>query len=346
MRKILTTLAMTLLCTTMALAQKEAGMSYFLPKTAVQIALRIEKTTFTPGTLANYSDIYFKTPAATQPSVSYRIVGIDFCPSAVPDSARRYDIVIDKKHSILSVDCDKNGVLMAINAKGVKAEGVKPFVPAPQAAPLNPQDYMSQDILSSGNYPTMARLVAQEIYDIRDSRNSLSRGEADYMPKDGEQLKLMLAQLALQEKALMQVFTGTTVKDTVQQVLTFVPEKGQKKAIAFRFSSHFGLTSNADLSGTPYYAEVDDEHIMAEMPETTDVKKQKDDMTLGVCLPGKIKIRLVADGRTVAQYSTFAAQYGQVELLSGALFGKKLTSHIVTDPCTGAIVTLKTEPLE
>ena len=47
------------------------------------------------------------------------------------------------------------------------------------------------------------------------------------MPKDGEQLKIMLAQLNTQERALTQAFEGTTVKDTTEQVVTIIPEKGQ-----------------------------------------------------------------------------------------------------------------------
>lgn len=339
-------IAIMALSAAMAMAQKEAEVTYFLPKTAVQIALRIEKTSFTPGMLATYSDIYFKTPAATQPSTSYRIVGIDFYPTAVPDSAKQFTLSIGKKHSILNVDCDKNGVLMAINAKPIKADEVKPFVAAPKAAPLNPQDFMSQDILSSGNYPTMARMVAQEIYDIRDSRNQLARGEADFMPKDGEQLRIMLAQLSTQEKALMQVFTGTTVKDTVQQVVTVVPEQGQAKVMAFRFSNHFGLTTNDDLSGTPVYMKIEDEHVMAELDVDANAKKQKNDLLIGVSLPGKVRLTLEKDGKALAHYSTWAAQFGRTELLTEALFGKKFTSHLVLHPYTGTVVSLKTEPLD
>ena len=239
-----------------------------------------------------------------------------------------------------------NGVIMAINAKGQPVKERTPFKAAPQPAPLHAEDYMSQDILSSGNMPTMARMVAQEIYDIRDSRNQLSRGEADFMPKDGEQLKIMLAQLNTQERALTQAFEGTTVKDTTEQVVTIIPEKGQDKMLAFRFSRHFGLTDNDDLSGAPYYAVVEDEHIIDELETTNDEKKKKDDLVIGVNLPGKIKVNIVNDGRTVAQYSTYAAQYGRVELLSGALFGKKITSHIVLNPVTGNVISLKTEPLE
>lgn len=347
MKRLLSAILLAAASVAAATAQNApGGVTYFLPKTAVEIALRIEKTTYAPGRLAEYSEIYFKKAADTKPRVSYRIVGVDFRPTAVPDSAKMFSVMIDKKHSIVSLDCDRNGVLMAINDKARPTALPAAFKPSPKPAALNPEDYMSQDILSSGNLPTMARLVAQEIYDIRDSRNQLSRGEADFMPKDGEQLKLMLAQLNTQEQALTQVFQGTTERDTTEQVVTIIPTKGEKKMLAFRFSHHFGLTANDDLAGAPYYAVVDDEHIIDELPATGDGKKQKDDLQIGVSLPGKIKLSLTADGRTIAQYSTYAAQFGRVEMLSGALWGKKITSHIVLNPVTGNVVSLKSEPLE
>ena len=86
---------------------------------------------------------------------------------------------------------------------------------------------------------------------------------------------------------------------------------------------------------------------MPELPaEANAAKKEKDDFQLGVCLPGKISLTLTHDGHEVASYATFAAQFGRVEMLSGALFGKKLTSHLIIDPVTGSVVKLRTEPLE
>ena len=64
---------------------------------------------------------------------------------------------------------------------------------------------MNEDILSAGSSAKMAELCALEIYDIRDSKSLLNKGQADFMPKDGEQLRIMLANLETQENALMQL---------------------------------------------------------------------------------------------------------------------------------------------
>ena len=207
---------------------------------------------------------------------------------------------------------------------------------------------MSQDILAAANLPKMAQLVAQEVYDIRDSRNQLSRGEADNMPKDGEQLRLMYRQLDTQERALMQLFTGTVSTDTTETVLTFVPQPAEQRRVLFRFSKRFGLTTADDFSGEPFYLNVENEGIIADVPaDASKADKEKDDFRLGVNLPGKIRLTIAkADGTPVASYETDAAQFGRVVMLNGALFGKKFTSDIVLDPTTGAVVELKTQPLD
>ena len=350
MKHILSTLILAALTTLPAFAdgKKEAdGLAYYLPKTAVQMHVLVEKSVTTPGQLNEYADLYFKTSAPQVTTTDYRIVGVTFSQTAMRDDSQRYVVGIDKKHSVLSIDCDANGVLRAINTKAPATKEAEPFRPAPKAKPLNPRDYMSQDILAAANLPKMAQLVAQEIYDVRDSRNTLSRGEADFMPKDGEQLRLMYEQLNRQENALMQLFQGTTTVDTAEYVVTIVPEKKAQHVVAFRFSKKFGLTTADDLSGEPYYVDITEENITTEPPVVHEMaKKQKDELQLAVCLPGKIRLALTSDNKRIAQYEMWAAQFGKVEMLNGALFGKKLTSKLLLDGATGAVTELTTEPLE
>ena len=351
MKKLISSMFLSAVAAVSAVAGGEKpvdGLKYYLPKTAVRVQVLVEKTTTQPGQLADYSELYFKKPGATTEKTTCRIVGMNFSAEGLPDTDKEFTVAIDKKHSVLSVDCDPNGSLRAINTKAPVCAKPRQFRQTPHPAPLNPRDYMSQDILTAGNLPKMAQLVAQEVYDIRDSRNQLSRGEADNMPKDGEQLRLMYSQLDTQERALMQLFTGTTTVDTVETVITYVPQPSDKRTVLFRFSRHFGLTTADDYSGEPYYVSVEDEGVFAKLPEdAAKADKEKDDFRLGVNVPGKIRLTVAdAAGNHAASFETEAAQFGKMEMLNGALFGKKFTSHIVLDPATGAVVELKTEPLE
>ena len=103
---------------------------------------------------------------------------------------------------------------------------------------------MSEEILAAGSTAKMAELTAQDIYEIRESRNMLVRGQADNMPKDGEQLRLMLNQLDKQDQALTSLFTGTHSKDTTEYTFTIVPDQEIKRDVLFRETIRlFGLNT-------------------------------------------------------------------------------------------------------
>ena len=91
---------------------------------------------------------------------------------------------------------------------------------------LNGADFKTEEILSAGSTPKMAELTANEIYDIRENRALLTKGQADFMPKDGEQLRLMLANLDQQEEGLLQLFRGTDVKETHILAFDITPTSG------------------------------------------------------------------------------------------------------------------------
>lgn len=324
------------------------GTSYYLPKTALRFSILIEKTTFTPGEYARYAERYMKLPVREEAETSYRVVGINMSTYAMPDSNKHFTAIIDHKHTLISLERDENGILKAINAKGYSVPEPAKFTPAPKAQPLNPHDFMTEDILSAASSAKMAELIAREIYDIRDSRNQLSRGEADFMPKDGEQLRLMLGNLSTQEQALLQVFAGTTEVDTTEHFVDIIPNGEVDGEILFRVSKHLGLVSKDDVSGTPYYIYVRDMQVIPTLKYDIEeaAKRSKEDIGINVNLPGKIQITLSSMKKNVAAFETLAAQYGRVENLSANLFNKKYMTRLTLDPVTGNVDQLITEPLE
>ena len=190
----------------------------------------------------------------------------------------------------------------------------------------------------------MAELTAQEIYEIRESRSMLAKGQADFMPKDGQQLKLMLQELNEQDQALTSLFTGVTVSDTTAQTITYVVNNPVKRDVLFRFSSDFGLVDSDDLSGTPYYIYIEDLKTVAE-PVPADPKKVAKPQLSGIYvnIPGKMRSTIFNAKDQIAANEFPAPQFGNVELLSGALFNKRYTSRLILNPLTGAVEKLEAE---
>lgn len=323
------------------------GSSYYLPQTALRFAIQVEKTTYTPGDFAMYASRYLKrNDVSMEPSTTYRIVNLKLSSVALPDTSKFFTAKADAKHSIRTLERDENGVLVAVNAKPRKVEAPKPFVAAPKPAPVNPRDFMTEEILSAGSSAKMAELCVQEIYDIRENKGMLNKGQADYMPKDGEQLRIMLRNLDNQENALMQLFVGTTVKDTTETYVTFVPTREVDKQLLFRFSKYLGMTDSDDLGGSPYYIRIEDLHSMPTLNTGTDSKKDKDNVGIYVNLPGKIRASVYSGNALMGAFELYAAQFGKVESISGEMFSKKYTTSLVLNPVTGSIEKIETEAVK
>ena len=331
------------------------GAVYFLPKTAVRVTVEVEKTTYTPGDLCQYAERYLRLrDVSPTPSVGYRITAIRQEPVAVADTTKRYAVKFDPRTSATNIRLSDDGVLVGINTevRGEKQE-VRDYTQpknnpltshsSPLTSKLNPRQFMSEDALAAGSTSKMAELIAQDIYEIRDSRNQLVRGQADNMPKDGEQLRLMLNQLDLQDRALTSLFAGTTVSDTTRHTFLIVPDKPMARKVLFRFSQKLGLVDVDDLAGVPYYINIEDLSTVP-APEPVDPKKKLKPVSgIFVNVPGRLR-SVISDAQRQVIASEFpAGQFGNVELLSGSLFNKRYTTRLWLNPLSGAIERLDAE---
>lgn len=358
MNKIKLFAAIMLMMSSGAMAQSEIsnyqpgvtseGAVYFLPKTALRITVQVEKTTYTPGDFCKYADRYLRlNDVAQEPSVSYRVTNIGFTSFGTADTKKAYAVKYNAKSVAANVKLADDGRLLAINAdnKDYKNEPQK-FVAAPKPAAVDPHKFLNEDILSAGSVAKMAELTAQDIYEIRDSKNQLNRGEADFMPKDGEQLRIMLSNLDLQDQMLTKLFTGTVEKDTTEQTFVVCPDGELNKEVIFRLSQQRGLVDKDDLSGVPYYLSVSDLHSLpAIQPVAEEAKKKnkKEETGIFVNVPGKIKATVYKGSKQMAEMELSAGQFGRVELLSGELFNKRATTHLTLNPVTGAVDRLDAE---
>lgn len=349
MKKIIFFLVAALGLTQHANAQMPVndGASYYLPKTAFKFRVLIEKTVFTPGEYAEYAARYLKqTNTVLDGKTSYRILDLKMTPVGVADLTKHFTSKAGPKYNIQKVYVGDNGVLLSVNAEPVVTKDTPLFQPAPKPARLNPREYMNEEILSAGSKAKMAELCAEEIYNIRSSRNDLTRGTAETMPTDGAQLKIMLASLDKQEAALRQLFEGYTEKDTTEQEITVIADQQTTGQLAFRFSEAFGLTTADDLSGEPYYLAITD---MQQTPPDTRTEKekasQKDDPGLFVNVPGMAHVVLYNANKTVMEKDMFFPQFGRVESLTTDLFNKKLLTIYQLNPVTGTTSGLQVHEL-
>ncbi len=322
------------------------GAVYFLPKTAIRVSVLVEKKVYTPGEFSNFAMRYLRLrDVAQKPSTTYRVVGVKQTAVGVADTSKAYAVKFNAKTVAANLALSDDGCLLAINAQASKTQVPAPFRSAPKVKTLNPRSFMNEEILAAGSTAKMAELTANEIYDLRENRNLLIKGQADFMPSDAAQMKMMLDRLEQQELAMRTLFTGTTVTDTIETIVTFVPA-GSQRQVLFRLSEKLGLVDADDLSGVPYYINVEDMDVLPPVAEDPSGKSKKKQPEAGIYVnvAGRMRSTITQHDDTVMDVEELpAAQFGHVELLSGELFNKRYTTHLWLNPVTGAVERLEGE---
>lgn len=314
------------------------GISYFLPRTAFRVTIKADKTVTKPGDFHKYAERYLHlNRVPTTESVRWEIKSITLEPYGVPDKTKAYSIKLRSKTVAPLVGLSRDGLLLSINTDA--DESTLPALPqaSQDPAPADPRAYMTQEILAAGSVAKMAELCAQEIYDIRESRNALVRGEADNTPKDGAQLQLMLSQLAQQDQALTSLFAGTT--HTTHEVfsMTYDPTQETARDILFRFSHKLGVLGQDDLAGDPIYISVKRTETLPATVVDEQVVKKKAKMEKGVYynVPARGKLRVFDADKEYCTLETPMGQFGSVEILSNLLFDKKTNTKVTFFQNTG-----------
>ena len=121
-------------------------------------------------------------------------------------------------------------------------------------------------------------------------------------------------------------------------------DKPTKRDVLFRFSPDYGVVDSDDLSGTPYYINIEDLKTVDE-PAPVDPKKAAKPQQSGIYvnIPGKLRSTIFDATAQIISNEFPAAQFGNVELLSGALFNKKYTTRLLLNTLTGAVEKLEAE---
>ena len=323
------------------------GAVYHLPRTNIRVDVLVEKTSYRPGRFCRYAERYLRLHNVEQDEqTTWRVLQIKQTVMAEPDTAKAYQLRFSPNSATANLRLSDSGLLLAINDQPLSMPQQKPFKAAKRQPTPDAQQYLSQDILLAGSTAKMAELTAEEIFDVRENKALLVKGQADFMPKDGRQLELMLEELDRENQALTALFSGITEHDTTQVSFVISPQRPIARQVLFRFSEKLGVVDNDDLGGRPFYITVSD---ITQQPKATPqqlarAKKQRPvENGVYVNVPGQMR-SIIEDGiQPVDQQTLPAPQFGSVELLSGALFNKKFTTRLRLNPITGAIDRLQAE---
>lgn len=320
------------------------GVTYFLPATAIDVVIEAEKVTYTPGEFCHYAQKYLRLAGVSdKPDCYWEIKDIQASSVGIVDPAKGYTVKLKDKSVAPLVQLTEEGLLLAINRDDVKHAASEPPAEVPPVRQLNPKDYLGEEILSATSTAKMAELVAKEIYNIRESRNSIVRGQSDNMPTDGEGLKLVLKSLEEQDVALTSLFKGTTVREKKYLTLRLTPgEEQADRQVLFRFSRKLGIVGADDLSGAPVYYDMQRQTPLPQ-PAEGGTKKTKRPQGVVYNIPGKALFKVYMGDEVFVEQEYAIAQWGNTEVLSSELFNKNATTRVTFDPTTGGVVKIDRE---
>lgn len=323
---------------------KDYGVVYSLPQTQIEIEITANKVNYTPGDFCKYADRYLRlNNVSATPETYWELTGIKVKPVGVPNNEKTYFVKLKDKTVAPLIELTENGIVKSINVPYSRNNTTKntPTAPATQTKKVNPRDFLTEEILMASSTAKMAELVAKEIYNIRESKNALLRGQADNMPSDGAQLKIMIDNLNIQEDAMTKMFSGLLEKEEKTFTIRLTPDKEFNNEVAFRFSKKLGIVANNDLAGAPFYISLKNLNTVKIPQEDGKKKKELDGIAYNV--PGQALVTLTDGKRKLYEGELPVTQFGVTEYLAPVLFNKNSTIKVYFNPNTGGLIKVDRE---
>lgn len=320
---------------------KDYGVVYSLPKTKIEVDLTIEKTVYKPGELAEYASKYLRiNNVSSEGSTTYRITSTKIRTVGVPNKEATYFIKMKDKTTAPLVEMTKEGVIKSINVEYIpeKKENKEVIRQEEKHKAIDGRKFLNEEMLMAGSRSKMAELIAKEIYSIRESKNDLLKGQAENTPQDGEQLKLMLDNLSIQEQALTEMFTGTTHKEITVKTVYIVPEDEVQDEVLFRFSKKMGLVDKDNLVGEPYYVSIKRTSQMQQIEPEDGKGKKKELEGIAYISPETVIFTIRKGNEKIREEQLPIAQMGVVEYLAPILFNKNTVTKVYFDTSTGGLI--------
>ena len=318
----------------------EYGLTYTLPKTLLTIDIQTTKITQKAGQFYQYAEKYLGiTDAISTTNEHWTIDKIDVWGKGIPDKDNNTYLIQLKSGNVPYMYLTIDGLLCSINTEPDLTTSSSPQLKLPVASSedkIRTTSVLSEELLMASSTSKMAEIAAKQIYRIRESRLNILTGEAEKMPGDGESFKLVISQLDAQEKALTEMFSGTTSQESIIRSYTIYPEDDLDNHIVCRFSKHLGLVDKNDLSGTPIYLIL--KNTTTENEQNVDFTKEKSKKGIVYNIPGEAEIKIIYKNEVFSDKVLKIAQFGTTNVMPSSIFeDKKNPAKVILYPDLGAV---------
>ncbi len=326
-----------------AIKANDYGVIYTLPKTTFEVTLLVKKTTYVRGDFYQYAQRYLgiENPI-TENSTIFSLQDISVANKGVPNQEKSFMVEFRPNSMQPYVMLREDGVIASINAEPQFSNEKKAEIPATESALINPRRYLSQETLMAGSIAKQAELVSRQIFDLRRSRQDILTGEADNMPPDGNAYKVVMDEINMQEKALIELFAGSEFTEYFTYTFTVIPtENSIEQHIAARFSQKLGPVDADNLAGEPIYFSLKNKTPQVEIEVSErDLARLEKKFSEGLVynIPGQAQLTIEFNNKTIVNKQVDVVQFGTQDVLTKKMFDNmKQPIKVIFYPELGAI---------
>ena len=333
MKRIITILALALLCTFEAEAQSGAVV-YSLPQTVITLKVEARREAFTAGPYAAYAEKYLGVAARTQSGTTYTLTKISLIPSVEADPKARFAVTIPDRSSVNFLQmCSQGLVVMSDNYTGRPAawhfesqagaerfEGTDPLgnlgleTTTLYKAVKTEEGYekvpVTQSQVVEKSPDRKAADAASVIFDLREKRRQIATGDTD-ATFSGEALQAAIDEIARLEEKYLSLFYGVSEISLQEKCFDVTPDasSSSQRYTAFRISDKDGLQPASAKEGRAVTLELQTEKLSA--PEISGEARAKEGATVRYRIPAVTLCRLVDAGALLLESRIPVYQLGE-----------------------------------
>ena len=253
-------------------------VSYALPKTVLVFDVKAEKESFYAGPYAKYAQKYLGVEARQKDEVTYKISEVGITPCIEADQNSRYVVTLGKNvPSSMFLQMTTQGLIastdgsfgdMAVwrfptnagadfSSKGVNSNLTSESATLYQKSFSNTVS-VQQTMIVEKTDEKKAEETAEMIFKLRKTRVQIVTGDTD-ANYSGEAMSAALEELGKLEQEYLSLFIGYSVFEIQEKSFDVIPENNpdNKVVVAFRVSDEAGLVPADNLSGRPYFLEIE-----------------------------------------------------------------------------------------
>lgn len=287
---------------------------YTLPRTVLNVVVTQEREVLMRGPYARYASQYLGIIGAAQTDKQiYRVLDVQVLPGQEPDP--QYTYFFDSKSGVPTKvfswlkqgsgleDSSKQDV----NFDDAKLGNQNPFHDVGATIFSGVGGSLSVERTSSvaKNPEQMAAEAAATIFKIRQKRIEIicaEQGENVF----GAGLEAALKEMDRLENEYLSLFVGKRYTQVTKKVFSVVPELGQNRVVACRFSIDKGVVDASDVSASPINVE------LAVSKDVMPIEAKSNSRMMSVRVPKMVTVKVVLNDAVLDTERVAVYQFGEV----------------------------------